>query len=290
MMKKKGAYLKYIASLLLFGLNGFMVEHIDLSSPQIVVLRCLLGALFLLGIFLLTRQCFTCLHAPRRLLLMAVSGTAMGLSWLCLFRAYQFVGVSIATLLYCCGPVLVMLLSPVLFRERLTLPKLAGIAIVFAGVVLLNGVGGSTLNTQGLLCSLGSAVLYAVMIVANKKAALSGLENTVLQLFFAFLAADVFCSVQSGALFIDVPAASWVWVLLLGLVNTGLGCWMYFSSIGLLPVQTVSVCSYLEPLSAVFFSVLLLDEALTPTRWLGTALVLGGAALAELLHTPAKKS
>ncbi len=288
-MENKAAYLKYIASLLLFGLNGFMAGHIDLSSTQIVVLRCLLGGLFLLGIFLLTRQYFTCLRAPRRLVLVAVSGVAMGLSWLCLFRAYQLVGVSVATLLYACGPVMVMLLSPVFFRERLTLPKLAGIAIVFAGVVLLNGVDGSTLNAEGFLYSLGSAVMYAVMVIANKKAALPGLENTVLQLLFAFFTTSVVCSVQRCTFFIDVPTESWMWVLLLGIVSTGFGCWMYFSSIGALPVQTVSVCGYLEPLSALFFSALLLNEVLTPSRRVGTVLILGGAALAELLHAPAKK-
>lgn len=73
-----------------------------------------------------------------------------------------------------------------------------------------------------------------------------------------------------------------------GVVNTGFGCWLYFSSIGALPVQTVSVCGYLEPLSAVFFSVLLLHEALTPARWIGAAMILGGAMLAEFVHAPAK--
>ena len=85
-----------------------------------------------------------------------------------------------------------------------------------------------------------------------------------------------------------VPGGSWGWVLLLGVVNTGFGCWLYFSSIGALPVQTVSVCGYLEPLSAVFFSVLLLHEALPPARWIGAAMILGGAMLAEFIHAPAK--
>lgn len=74
-------------------------------------------------------------------------------------------------------------------------------------------------------------------------------------------------------------------MLLLGLVNTGFGCWLYFSSIGTLPVQTVSVLGYLEPLSAVLFSVVLLHEALTPARWLGAAMIVGGAMAAEFIKS-----
>ncbi len=287
-MTQKIPYIKYLSALLLFGLNGIVAGHIGLTSTQIVVLRSLLGSLFLLMLFFLTRQRITCLKAPRRLLLVALSGAAMGLSWLCLYRAYELIGVSIATLLYYCGPVLVMALSPLFFKEKLSTPKVIGILIVFAGVVMLNGVSGGTLDAAGLLCGLGGAALYVVLVITNKKAALPGLENTVIQLLAAFLITTLFYMLRGGAIPMYLPTDSWGWMLLLGFVNTGFGCWLYFSSIGALPVQTVSVCGYLEPLSAVFFSVLLLHETLTPTRWLGAAMILGGAMLAEFLH-PHKK-
>ena len=73
-------------------------------------------------------------------------------------------------------------------------------------------------------------------------------------------------------------------VLLLGIVNTGFGCWCYFSALGALPVQTVAVCGYLEPLSAVIFSALLLHERLTPLQITGACLIIGGALFAECVH------
>ncbi|MBQ2924303.1 MAG: DMT family transporter, partial [Anaerotignum sp.] len=71
-------------------------------------------------------------------------------------------------------------------------------------------------------------------------------------------------------------------VLMLGLVNTGLGCYRYFSAIGRLPVQTVAVCGYLEPLAAVVLSAILLGEGMGVLQILGTVLILGGAMFAEL--------
>ena len=49
----------------------------------------------------------------------------------------------------------------------------------------------------------------------------------------------------------------------------------------MLPVQTVAVCGYLEPLSAVIFSALLLHEQLTEAQIVGAALIIGGALFAE---------
>ena len=280
----KTAYLKYISALLLFGLNGIVAAQIPLTSTEIVVLRSFFGTAFLIVILAATRQKLTCLRCPRQAVLVAVSGAAMGASWLLLYRAYELVGVSIATLLYYCGPILVMALSPIFFKEKLTIPKIIGIIVVFCGVIMLNGVGGGTLDALGLLCGIGGAALYVLMVITNKKAGLPGLENTAVQLLFGFLAAAVFYLLQGGAV-PTVPAESWGWMLLLGLVNTGFGCWLYFSSIGTLPVQTVSVLGYLEPLSAVLFSVVLLHEALTPARWLGAAMIVGGAMAAEFIKS-----
>ena len=72
----------------------------------------------------------------------------------------------------------------------------------------------------------------------------------------------------------------------LGLISAGVGCYFYFSSIGRLPVQTVAVCGYLEPLSVVLFSGLFLVERLLPAQVLGAALMLGGAVFAERADSP----
>ena len=78
-----------------------------------------------------------------------------------------------------------------------------------------------------------------------------------------------------------IPAGDWSAVLLLGLVNTGVGCGLYFSAIGRLPAQSVAVCGYLEPLFAVVLSALLLHETMTPLQIAGAALIIGGAVYGE---------
>ena len=76
---------------------------------------------------------------------------------------------------------------------------------------------------------------------------------------------------------------TWPWILVLGLVNTGIGCYLYFSPLSKLPVQTVAVCGYLEPLSAVLFAALLLGEKMSALQYIGAVCIIGGAMIGEII-------
>lgn len=276
------AYCKYVFALLLFGSNGIVASRISLNSYEIVLLRALAGSLFLSALFLLTGSRLRCRQHRRQFFCLAVSGAAMGASWMFLYEAYRQIGVSLASLAYYCGPVIVMALSPFLFREKWTRLRAIGFCIVLCGICLVNEQAFQTGKTNwGLLCGAMSAVMYALMVIFNKKAAgITGLENAMLQLFIALLTVAAFVGVKEGFA-IRIAEGDWIPLLLLGFFNTGVGCYFYFSAIGSLPVQTVAICGYLEPLSAVLFSVLLLQEALTPAQLFGGALILGGAMVGE---------
>lgn len=280
----RAAYGKYLASLLLFGSNGVVANAIPLSSTAIVVIRTGIGALFLAAVFFLSRQKLSCFRHKKDLLFVLGSGAAMGSCWLFLYEAYQQIGVCLSSLAYFCGPVLLMAVSPLLFREKISRPMLLGFAVVLVGVVLVNGQVARTGKVAwGLFCGGMSAVLYVLMIVLNKKAThITGLENPTLQLAASFIVALVFLAVTGGVDF-TMTSRGWGAAVFLGLVNTGIGCYLYFSSIGQLPAQSVAICDYLEPLSAVFFSVLLLGEHLSPAQILGAVCILGGALVGERL-------
>lgn len=280
----KLSYFKYIFGLLLFGSNGIVASYIALSSYEIVLLRTLIGSLLLISLFFAGKGKLTFYRYKKQFLLLAVSGVAMGASWIFLYEAYARIGVSISSLLYYCGPVIVMALSPFLFKEKLTLFKTVGFISVLTGAFLISGDAfDGNGDTFGIFCGLLSAVMYSLMVIFNKKAkAVTGLENAALQLFISFLTVAVFVGFKQGFA-IDIQPSDIAPILILGLLNTGIGCYFYFSSIGNLPVHTVAICGYLEPLSAVLFSVLLLKERLLPIQIIGAVLILGGAAFGEFV-------
>ena len=279
----KKSYLKYFIALFLFGSNGIVASLIALSSYEIVLLRTMIGSALLIAIFFITGGKLTFHKKGAQFFYLTVSGIAMGTSWMFLYEAYQQIGVSISSLLYYCGPVIVMVLSPILFKEKLTCVKIIGFSAVLCGIFLVNGASlGGRGSSLGFVCGLMSAVMYAFMVIFNKKAHdITGLENAMLQLVISFLTVAVFVGCKQGYVF-SIPHGSILPMIFLGLVNTGIGCYFYFSSIGALPVQTVAICGYLEPLSAVVFSLVLLHEAMTPSQIIGAVLILGGAIFGEL--------
>ena len=275
-------YGKYFLSLLLFGFNGIIAGYISLSSYEIVFLRTLIGSLFLILIFLCSGGKIQSFKNKKHFIYLIISGAAMGASWMFLYEAYSETGVSVATLAYYCGPIIVILFSPLVFGERLTVSKILGFIFVLTGMFLVNG---NTLQKNGfswgLLCGILSAVMYALMVFFNKKASgIVGLENSLLQLVFSFITVAVFMQIKQG-LIIPSLFENIVPVLILGILNTGIGCYLYFSSIHKLSAGSVAICGYLEPLSALVFSAIFLHERLTSIQIIGAALIICGAAYGE---------
>ena len=88
-MLDKKAFMKYIAALLLFGLNGIVASHIPLNSYEIVFLRTLIGSVLLIILFLLSKGKFHIGKYRSDVIFVVLSGMAMGTSWMFLYEAYQ---------------------------------------------------------------------------------------------------------------------------------------------------------------------------------------------------------
>ncbi len=287
----KGEYIKYIFALLLFGSNGIVASSIPLHSYEIVLLRTLVGSLFLIPIFSFSEKKLQGRRNRKHFVYLVVSGAAMGTSWMFLYEAYTQIGVGIATLIYYCGPVIVMALSSFLFRESLTRAVICGFVAVFAGMLLLNATALSSGGKHwGILCGIFSAVLYSVMVIFNKKAtSVSGLENSMWQLVISFITVAIFTLFQQKST-PQVILRNILPILILGIVNTGIGCYLYFSAVHKLRVQSVAIWGYLEPLSALFFSFLFLHEEMSILQAVGAAFIIGGAAYGEYSNAKRRKA
>lgn len=269
--------------MVIFGTNGLIVANISLGSAEIVLMRTFLGSLFLLAIVLVKRS-FSFADLKADLVPATMGGAALGLNWVLLFSAYRSAGVGLSTLTYYCGPIIVLALSPVLFREKLTWNKLLAIAAVAVGMFCITGdiEPGSDVQT-GILFGGGAALLYASLIVANKRVKrLSGLNCAMYELIVAFFVVLIYLVASNVKLPVIPAAEDIVWVLVIGLVNTGLAYYLYFSSLQKLPGQTVALVCYIDPLTALLVSGAFLGEKLFAVQIAGAVLILGGACLGEL--------
>lgn len=273
----------YLIALTIMGSNGVVVSFIKLTSIEVVLMRTIIGSMVMIIVCILHKEKFLCLRDKYDVINLIGSGLTLGAGWLFLFEAYRQVGVGISTLLYYCGPMIAMLLSPIFFKERLTWSKILGAVVVFVGIILLNGkLAGDPSKIFGLFCGAMSAILYAVMVIFNKKVKnATGIENTTCQLVVSFFLVFMFM-MFTGGIHIKIEGIGWIPVLWMGVINTGLSCFLYYSTIPRLPLSTVAICSYMDPVSAVIMASLFLGETLTIIQIIGVVLVLGGAAFSQL--------
>ena len=282
-MKKADPRLMLIMSMTVFGTLGLFVRNISVSSGELALYRAVLAAL-LIGVYLLvSRQKIPFARIKKEVPLLLLSGAAMGVNWILLFEAYRYTTIAVATLCYYMAPVLLIAFSPLLFKEKLTGRQIVCVLLAALGMVLVSGVlDGGGLN--GIALALGSAVLYALITAVNRKylGPVDAYDKTIVQLGAAGLVLVPYLLLTGGFAGLRVTPLSAGLMLLVSLTHTAIPYALYFGAMVRLPTQTVALMSYLDPITALLLSALVLHEPLSPAGLAGAALVLGATLLSEL--------
>ena len=282
------AKLTLAAAMVIFGTLGLLRRLIDLPSAAISCCRGLLGCVFLLLMQCLRGRKPDWAALRPKLLLLLLSGGMIGFNWMLLFEAYRYTTIAVATLCYYMAPVLLIAFSPLLFKEKLTGRQIVCVLLAALGMVLVSGVlDGSELDDgamNGIALALGSAVLYALITAVNRKylGPVDAYDKTIVQLGAAGLVLVPYLLLTGGFAGLRVTPLSAGLMLLVSLTHTAIPYALYFGAMVRLPTQTVALMSYLDPITALLLSALVLHEPLSPAGLAGAALVLGATLLSEL--------
>ena len=279
---------RFALAMLIFGTVGIVRRYIPMSSAFLACVRGLMGGLFLSVLIWARRKGALPKLKARDALCLAATGAMIGINWILLFEAYNHTTVAVATLCYYMEPTIVVLLSPLLFRERLTWKKALCAAVSVGGMALVCGVVGAGPlqggQLRGILLGLGAAVFYAAVVIMNKRLrGIDGYQRTTLQLLSAGLVMIPYLLVAGGFPTAGVSASDIALIMVLGIVHTGIAYALYFGSMDGLRIQSVAVMSYIDPVSALLLSALFLGEPLTALNVIGACLVIGSAMASELL-------
>lgn len=285
--EERSAKIKLFLAMLVFGSIGVFRRYIPLSSSWMAFTRGSIGTVFLLLVVLCSGKRVEKAAVKRNLLPLLISGTAIGINWILLFEAYRYTTVAAATLCYYMAPVLVIVCSPFVLKEKLTARKVICVAGALAGVLLVSGIfqrdtsGG--MNAKGIACGLGAAAFYATVMLTNKFfKKISAYDSTILQLGVAALIVLPYAlAVDGTGEFSALTLPQGLLLLVVGTIHTGAAYWLYFGSMQRLSSQTVAVYSYIDPAFAVVLSLVLLREKTGLSGVLGAVLILGSTLFSE---------
>ena len=279
--------LKFILAVVLYGTIGMFLRFADVPSEAAALYRGLIGAAFILLYRLLRKEKPDPEAIRRNFPRLLLSGIFLGLNWIFLFAAYIKTTVAAASLCNYMAPILVIILSPLLLKEKPDKRKLPCIAAAFLGIVLVSGVfGGSIGDPAGIVMGLLGAVCFAGIVFCNRKLKdIPAMDRALVQLAVSAATVLPYVLIKNGGL--PLPRGrSLLIILMLGILQTGVAYCLYFSGMANLPVQSVAILGYLEPVVSVLCSVLFLREPLSVWGWIGAVLILAAAAVSELMIPP----
>ena len=288
------SFIKLIASMLIFGTVGIVRRGMALPSGFVAMSRGFIGCAVILLFMLFTKRKPDIAAIKSNSVPLLLSGIFIGINWIFLFESFRYTTVAVATLCYYMAPVFVILLSPMILKEKVAVTKTVAVLVAVVGMALVcepwgGGLTGDSLI--GIVLALLAAVFYAAVTVTNKKLHdVSSLDRTVTQLFVASAAVLPYTLLAEEVTAEMFDPTSILLLITLGALHTGLAYLFFFTSIEKLSAVTVSLFSYVDPISAVILSLCLLGEPMTLVAAIGAVVIILSMIASELeLPKKAKK-
>ena len=264
--------IRIILAMIIVGTIGIFVEYINLPSLVIATARAWGGASFMLIVMLLMRKKVHMDQVKKNAVCLIISGISMGGNWIFLFEAYKYVSIAIAILCDYMAPVFVIMLSPILLKEKISWKKMLCIFGAIYGMFLISGIVGNVeADIRGVVFGLLSAVMYSSMVICNKKIKdMDGLEKTFCQMLVASVVIIIYTLLTVDMKSLHFTDQSILLLAIVGIVHTGIAYLLFIPVISKLPAITTSVLSYIEPVVAILTSAMILGQMLSIQQVIGT--------------------
>ncbi|MGM0883781.1 MAG: DMT family transporter [Bacillota bacterium] len=282
-MKEK---IYFVLSMIIFGAVGVFAKYIELSSSEIALLMSLIGSFLLFIICILTKNKLSWHNMKKNALALLLASIALSGNWIFLFQSYKETTISNAALSYYFAPVLVIVMSPIVLKEKLSFKKVLCVCAALFGMILIlqSGKSGEHDNhLLGIVYGLIAATFYAILTLTNKFIRnMNGLEITFTQLLLSsvLLISYLFITEEKLGVY-QISSNSIILILILGILHTGVGFYLFFSGMKGLEGQSIAILSYVDPLTSLLISALVIGERMTLIQILGAVLLLGSTFIGE---------
>lgn len=265
-VKAKGYILGAVAAAT-YGMNPLFTLPLYKAgmNPDSVLFFRYLFAIPVLGMMIVARGRSFKLKR-KEVLPLIIMGLLVALSSLALFQSYNYMDVGIASTLLFVYPILVALIMWIAFKEKLTLPTVLCILLALGGIGLLYKSGdGSTLNLTGIILVMISTLSYAIYIVGVNQSTLKNLATLSLTFYVLLFGLVLFLVRVDFGQSLRVAETWYLWgnLIALAIFPTAISFLCTTQAIQYIGSTPTAILGALEPLTAVFFGVVVFGESLT---------------------------
>ena len=273
-----------------WGSMGIFVRKLGgygFSSIQIVSIRVTIAALiFCIVLLIKDKKGFRI--SPRDIPLF------VGLGWgsilfftVCYFSAIAIMSLSTAAILLYTSPIWIMLMSMLIFHEKMNKGKLVALILAFTGCVLVSGISGDGITVTGLLLGLGSGIGYGLYSILGTIALRRYTPYTVTTYTFVIAAIGSWMICRPAEMITKIKTAETLpGLLLLCMLTAIVTAVIPFLSytLGLRTVEAgrAGILATVEPLVATVIGLLCFSEPLTVLSTAGIVLILAAVVILNM--------
>ena len=213
---------------------------------------------------------------------LCIMGLLFAFSSLFLFMSYNYMDAGIASTILFVYPVLVAIIMAVVFKEKVSPITMFSIALAFVGISMLcKSPGGQTLSLVGITFVFLSSLSYAIYIVGVNRSSLKDMPIAKLTFYVLLFGLSVYVVRLQFCTELQVIPTPMLWInaVSLAVFPTGISLVTMTKAIHYIGSTPTAILGALEPVTALFFGVLVFGEQLTPRIILGILMVITAVTL-----------
>jgi len=294
---------RYHFSIFLFGFASVIIRAIDMPAANIVAIRFLISAIFLIFVFAFMKKLQKVYAMGKRHFGVLLFGAA----WLAVHgwafaTSIQLASVAIGTITFACFPVFSLILEKVIYRKSSEIRwfMLVSVFMTILGVfVLVPEFSIQNIDVRGILIGLLSAFAFAAHLVVNDRMRMRveeiGNEEDVndagiVTTFYNHLyAAVILVPIAARSFTIDLQMRDIILLAVLGIIITAVGFTIYYSSLKFYNPTTLGIASSLEAVYGIVFAFVLLQAVPTAREMIGGFVIILGVLFNELMKKRSEK-
>jgi len=184
-------------------------------------------------------------------------------------------------------PILILVFAALMGLEHLTGLKLAGVSMSLTGVVLLRLLDNSVRSGAtfaGDVITFCGAIAFSIFTVLGKTQTRrygTITVNTFAYVGGALLILPITLSQAARFDFHGASASAWAAVLYMALVPSVICYLIYYYALARMEASRLAAYSYLQPVLAILFGIVILHEHVTPVLVISAAIIFGGVYLTQ---------
>ncbi|MBH0159628.1 DMT family transporter [Fictibacillus sp. 26RED30] len=283
----KLAFLYVAIGASLWGIIGFFVKELSLAgftSLQIVFLRATSAFLLFLAWIVLKNPALLKIKLKDTWYFLGTGILSVSFFNWCYFTTIQTSSLAIAAILLYTAPAFVLVISSIVFKEKLTHQKLLALTVTFIGCTLVSGLFSAQLELSitSLLIGLGAGFGYSLYSIFGKLASrkYETLTISIYTFFFAMLALFPISDMTSANIQVFRPSVL-MNVIGLGLFPTVFAYWFYTQGLKQMDASKAAIVSTIEPVVATLMGMLLYKESISIVQSIGIIFVLGAVLMIQ---------